>query len=305
MGRFARFAPVSVRIAVHRMGQFPLLFALALGADVAAYGQQPPSPEVLRQLEQIERSFLYFPRKYGEATVERFAERGGVRLDYPTEQGAQTAWWVPQREGASPERVWIFCGGNGSLALDFEPLVRALPFAQDAYLLVDYPGYGECEGSPSPDAIRANVKGALAAAAKRTGVELTTEPSKLRAFGHSLGAAAALMAVEECGIPGVVCYAPFTSTPDMARTRFLVSKDIPIQHVFDNRVALKALAKNQGHAWILHGDRDEVIPVQMSRTLAEEFKEVVDLTVIAGGDHGDVFALRQDLLLKALTAARK
>jgi pimeloyl-ACP methyl ester carboxylesterase len=276
-----------------------------ISGEKAAYGQQSPSPEMLRQLEQIERSFLYFPRKYGEETVAEFAEGGGVRIDYRTEQGAQTAWWVPQQKGESPERVWIFCGGNGTLALDFDPLVRALPLPSDAYLLVDYPGYGECEGSPSPGAIRENVKRSLQAAEKATGLDVTTEPSKLRAFGHSLGAAAALMAVEEWNIPGVVCYAPFTSTPDMARTRFLVSKDIPIQHVFDNRVGLKALAANKGRAWILHGDADNVIPVQMSRTLAEEFQEAVDLTVIAGGDHGNLFALHQDLFLKALTAARK
>lgn len=287
------------------VGRFLILVSLTLCSGVAAYEQQPPSPEVLRQLEQIERSFLYFPRKYGEATVADFIERGGIRIDYKTEQGAQAAWWVPQRKGASPERVWIVCGGNGSLALDFEPFVRALPFASDAYLLVDYPGYGECEGSPSPDAIRENLKGAVAAAAKATGVDLTSERTKLREFGHSLGAAVALMAVEEFYIPGVVCYAPFTSTPDMARIKFLVSKDVPIQHVFDNRVGLKALTKNQGRAWILHGDHDGVIPVDMSRTLAEEFKHVVDLTVVPGGDHGDVFALHQDLFLKALTAARK
>jgi pimeloyl-ACP methyl ester carboxylesterase len=290
---------------VRPVGRFLILVSLTLCSGVAAYEQQPPSPEVLRQLEQIERSFLYFPRKYGEATVADFIERGGVRIDYKTEQGAQAAWWVPQRKGASPERVWIVCGGNGSLALDFEPFVRALPFASDAYLLVDYPGYGECEGSPSPDAIRENLKGAVAAAAKATGVDLTSERTKLRAFGHSLGAAVALMAVEEFDLPGVVCYAPFTSTPDMARIKFLVSKDVLIQHVFDNRVGLKALTKNQGRAWILHGDHDGVIPVEMSRTLAKEFKEVADLTVVAGGDHGDVFALHQDLLLKALTAARK
>ena len=288
-----------------RLGYCLIVFACALCGEVATRAQQPPSPEVLKQLEQIERRFLYMPRKYGEETVDGFAERGGVRIDYQTEQGAQTAWWIPQAQGTSPERVWIFCGGNGSLALDFESFVRALPFASDAYLLVDYPGYGECEGSPDPGAIRENVKGAVAAAAKATGIDLTSEPTKLRAFGHSLGAAAALMAVEECDIPGVVCYAPFTSTPDMARIKFMVSKDIPIQHVFDNRTGLKALAANKGHAWILHGDRDGVIPVDMSRTLAEEFKEVVDLTVVAGGDHNDVFARHQALLLKAMTAARK
>lgn len=288
-----------------RFGPWLIVVILALCGDVAAQAQQPPSPEMLKQLEQIERRFLYMPRKYGEATVAGFVERGGVRVDYKTEQGAQAAWWVPQSQGESPERVWIFCGGNGSLALDFEPLVRALPFASDAFLLIDYPGYGECEGSPDPDAIRENAKGAVAAAAKATGVDLTGEPNKLRAFGHSLGAAAALIAVEECDIPGVVCYAPFTSTPDMARIKFMVSKDIPIQHVFDNRIGLKALAANKGHAWILHGDRDGVVPVDMSRTLAEEFKEVVDLTVVAGGDHNDVFAQHQDLLLKAMKAARE
>lgn len=287
-----------------RFGLWLIVIACTLCGDVATWAQQPPSPEMLKQLEQIERRFLYMPRKYGEATVAGFAERGGVRIEYKTEQGAQTAWWIPQSEGASPERVWVFCGGNGSLALDFESFVRALPFASDAYLLVDYPGYGACEGSPDPDAIRDNVKGAVAAAAKMTGVDLTGEPTKLRAFGHSLGAAAALMAVEECDIPGVVCYAPFTSTPDMARIKFLLSKDIPIQHVFDNRAGLKALAANKGRAWILHGDRDGVIPVSMSETLTAEFKDVVDLTVVAGGDHNDLFARRQDLLLKAMTAAR-
>jgi pimeloyl-ACP methyl ester carboxylesterase len=282
-----------------------IVLAGALCGEAAAQERPAPSPEMLRQLEQIERSFLYFPRQYGEATLETFAERGGVRVDYKTEQGDQTAWWVPQRQGETPERVWIFCGGNGTLALDFEPLVRALPFPSDAFLLVDYPGYGECEGLPSPSAIRENLKQSVPAAEKATGLDLTTEPSKLRAFGHSLGAAAALMAVDEWDIPSVVCYAPFTSTPDMARIKFLVSKDVPIQHLFDNRAGLKALAANKGRAWVLHGDADDVIPVQMSRTLAEEFKEIVELTIVAGGDHGNLYALHQELLLKALTAARK
>lgn len=288
-----------------RLDASSLVVAFALSGGSAVYALEPPSPEVLAQLEQLERSFLYFPREYGEATVDGFLERGGVRIDFKTSQGAQTAWWVPQREGASPERVWIFCGGNGTLALDFEPFIRTLPFASDAFLLVDYPSYGACEGSPSPAAIRENVKQAIATAAKRTGVDLSSEPSKLRAFGHSLGCAAALMTCEECDVSGVVCYAPFTSTPDMARIKFFVSKDIPIQHLFDNRVGLKALAENKGRAWILHGDRDDVIPVDMSRTLAEEFKEIVTLTVVAGGDHGDLFVRCQDKLLKAMIEARK
>ena len=83
--------------------------------------------------------------------------------------------------------------------------------------------------------------------------------------------------------------APFTSTAEMALLRFGIPKTFPFQHSFDNRAGLQELAKNHGRAWIIHGDKDTVIPLAMSRTLAKEFKGIVTLRVIAGASHGDIF----------------
>ena len=61
--------------------------------------------------------------------------------------------------------------------------------------------------------------------------------------------------------------------------RFGIPKTFPFQHSFDNRAGLQELAKNHGRAWIIHGDKDTVIPLAMSRTLAKEFKGIVTLRV--------------------------
>lgn len=242
-------------------------------APKAAWAQGPPAAvppaPPAAQWEELERRILYQPRKYQAADIDAFQKSGGKRLDYKTEQGKQTAWLVPQAKGATPERLWVFCGGNGMLALDWLPLCKGLPFTSDAYLLVDYPGYGECGGAPSPQTIRDNVKLSVAAAAKQVGIDPAKHPEAICVFGHSLGCAAALMAVEEFHLRSAVLCAPFTSTAEVAQAKLGLPKGFPLQHNFDNRPGLTDIGKNKGHAWIFHGDQDEVLPVDMSQTLAK------------------------------------
>src|SRR3712207_8818864 len=49
-------------------------------------------------------------------------------------------------EQGIPERIWVAFPGNGSLALDWLAFVARDPNPANAYLLVDYPGYGRSEG---------------------------------------------------------------------------------------------------------------------------------------------------------------
>ena len=94
------------------------------------------------------------------------------------------------------------------------------------------------------------------------------------------------MAVQEFHLRSAVLCAPFTSTTDMAKVRMGIPNNFPFQHSFDNRPGLRELEKNHGRAWIIHGDKDTVVPVAMSRTLAKEFPDTVKLHVIPGGNHG-------------------
>src|ERR1700722_9039931 len=221
----------------------------------AAFARQPvPEKKLTEQQIQgltfLEPMILYHPRKYATNVIESFGQRGGERLDYTTAQGKQSAWLIAPAGGA--EKLWVMCGGNATLALELESLSRAFPFKQDAWLLVDYPGYGECEGRPSPVSIRENLKTSILSAVEKLKLGTNDLPGKVCVFGHSLGCAAALLAVREFHLKSAVLCAPFTSTYEMARLQFEIPPDFPLKHPFDNRLGLAELRTNHGHAWIFH-----------------------------------------------------
>ncbi len=289
-----------------------VLAACCLACGSNALGLVTPDKTVkldktqLEQVEVLERQLLYYPHLYGADHLEQFQRRGGRRIAYKTPQGNQTAWLLSQSRGATPERLWVFCAGNGSLGLDLESVARAAGFNTDAFLFVDYPGYGGlCSGKPSPTSIRASARESILAAAKQTNIDPAALPDRVCVFGHSLGCAAALLAVEELHLRSAVLCAPFTSTADVAQARFGIPKTFPYQHLFDNRAGLQELAKNHGRAWIIHGDKDAVLPVTMSETLAREYKDTVKLNVIPGADHNDIFARGKKELYESMNLARR
>jgi pimeloyl-ACP methyl ester carboxylesterase len=75
--------------------------------------------------------------------------------------------------------------------------------------------------------------------------------------------------------------------------------------LFDNRTGLQELAKNHGRAWIVHGEKDSVLPVTMSETLLRENKDTVKLYVIPVADHNDIFARGKKELYESMNLARR
>lgn len=246
---------------------------------------------------------LYFPRPYGQESVRNWeAKSNGKRVDYQTSQGRQRAFLQGNLE--SPRHLWIVCGGNGTLALDWAEWLETNAPTEDAWLLVDFPGYGDCEGSPSPGRIRESMKTVVSLASKELGWGEAPDAMKLRFFGHSLGSAACLIAAEEYKIQRGVLIAPFTSTMEMAQELTGVPLGILVWHRFDNRSQLKDLAeRGSGKVIIFHGVNDEVIPVDMSRSLAAEGKGVVELREIGEGRHNTIQAEHAEALAAALREA--
>jgi pimeloyl-ACP methyl ester carboxylesterase len=282
-----------------------LSIALSMTVRLAFAGGNPLTRPSDDPAEAFERRVLYYPRPYDGYTVDDFVSHGGVRLDYQTAQGNQTAWLVVPDHGAKTHRLWVVCGGNGTLALEMLPVCRPKVLAGDAFVMVDYPGYGACAGRPDPESIRQNVKESVLAAGKKVGIDPDKDPGMVCAFGHSMGCSAALMAVELFHLKSAVLCAPYTSTHEMAELRFGIAKDAPMWHQMDNRPGLAELSKNKGHAWIFHGSDDEIIPVQMARTLAAENKKVVRLTVVEHAHHNDLLDAAAKKIAAAMAEAGK
>lgn len=234
--------------------------------------------------------FIYFPRPYGPATVTDWQQAtAGKTIDYQTSQGPQRSFL--QGNLKSPRNLWIVCGGNGTVALDWSEWIDLHAPKEDAWLLVDFPGYGDCKGAPSPEGIRENLAAATPLACQELGWPDHPDPARLRFFGHSLGAAACLIASSEFKIQRGVLIAPFTSTMEMSRVMTGLPMGFLIWHRFDNSARLAELAaRGPGDVIILHGAEDESIPVMMSRTLASQRKDAVRLIEIPDGRHNTIQA---------------
>ena len=233
---------------------------------------------------------IYHPTSYGERHVEALHAVKGARIDYQTSQGRQSAYYLPPEAGdAAKAPLWLCFSGNASLALEWLPLTKSWD-PRFSYLLIDYPGYGDCEGSPTPKSIREGSVSAFQALARH--LDTTPESLKERSFvlGHSLGAAAALMAADDLHLRRGVLISPFTSMTDMGR----IVLGWPLCHLnmhrFDNRHALAVVtARQEARVTIFHGVDDEIIPSRMGRELATSHPANVSFHEVPRAGHNDIF----------------
>ena len=260
---------------------------------------------VLLLLAGCQSGLIYFPRPYGPDHVARWDAEPGTRvIDYATTQGKQQAYLFSKTE--KPERLWLVCGGNGTLALEWYDWLREHGPAEDAWLMVDIPGYGACSGKPRPGTIHDTLKAVVPAGMESLGWSLPADQGRLRFFGHSLGAAVCLIGAKEFDIRRGVILTPFTSSMDMTKAMFGVNLGFIVWHRFDNLDRLKEMEKKGGaEVFVLHGSDDEAIPVAMSRTLAERVPGTVRYVEIPGGRHNTLQDLAPEEIRKAMLKARQ
>ena len=170
---------------------------------------------------------------------------------------------------AKPERIWVMLGGNASLTLEWLPLLRTISLPNTGYLLIDYPGYGFNRGYPSK---KANFDSVLQAYHALMQTLPASPPTYL--LGHSLGSAVAMDVSAHLNPRAIILVSPFTSLFDMAK-RVISTPWAWLLRPFlwDNYDTYHALERfHQQHPnvpiTILHGDADEVVPVEMGRALA-------------------------------------
>jgi uncharacterized protein len=232
---------------------------------------------------------IYFPPRYSPAELEQAKTIGVQQIRFRTSQGNQAAFfWRNEDSETSPQNVWLVFGGNGDVALGWMGLVREFPGPTTGFLLIDYPGYGICEGRPNPQSILENSERALQALLEQKGWKLGA--GALCVLGHSLGGAAALQFAAKHPVRKILVVSTFTSIDDMVRAQIRISLGRLLRHRFDNVTSLKAiLAQDQApEIHIFHGEADEVIPLKMGRALAQLDPNRIKFVEIARARHNDV-----------------
>lgn len=214
---------------------------------------------------------LLYPRPVPQA----FPSRGTVSR-VPYADGEVPLWVELAPDLTAPLVVWFHGNAEqagGELWYLNGVLLRGLSFAA-----AEYPGYGLSTGAgPS--------EGALVAAARATIAALPTPTGPLVCVGVSLGTGVAATMAAEGLCAKLVLVSPYTSLPRVAQhaVPWLPGQLL----VLDRFDTLGRAANISVPTLILHGDRDEVVPVEMGRALAAAFP-AASLVERPGRGHNDI-----------------
>jgi pimeloyl-ACP methyl ester carboxylesterase len=202
----------------------------------------------------LEGTFLYFPTHSPAATDMQEWRSEGKFIGY----------FSPV---ASPKMLWLMFHGNAGQASERGYIREVLP-KTDSVFIVEYPGYGARERSPSMKSINA-------AAAEAYAVLRATHPGiPIGVIGESLGTGPACYLCSLTNPPSrAVLIVPFDNLLSVAKEHLPYLPVGPLMRDKWDNVA--AISKYQGRVDIYGAARDEVIPVHHARQLAKSLPRAI------------------------------
>lgn len=223
----------------------------------------------------------YWPYTQRAETPAAFGLPEMKEVYFKSEDGLDLlAWYVPpaRKDG---KIVVIFHGNCCTLAYR---AVKAKSFFSKGYgvFLVEYRGYGGNPGTPSEEYFYKDARAAASWLDKQG-----YNNGRIVAYGNSLGSGVAVQFALDTGAKFLILEAPFTSAVDVGE--FLYPY-IPVQFILrDKYDNFSKIGKISPDLLVVHGDRDEVIPIALAEKLFAAANEPKQFISIAGGKHGDLY----------------
>ena len=224
-------------------------------------------------------ALLYFPSR---AILQTPADAGLAfeNLGLVTEDGQRLhAWWIVGQPPCLGHIV--FCHGNAGNIGDRVLNAALLSAAGFDVLLFDYRGYGQSSGRPDEQGTYRDARAALAAVRHRPGLG----SKRIFYLGESLGGAVALNLAVESPPHGLILQSTFTSVRDAARHHYPF---IPSAVIPDAYPSLRRIATLRVPLLVLHGERDDIVPLAHGQALLDAARVPKRLRVFAGLGHNDL-----------------
>lgn len=193
--------------------------------------------------------------------------------------GRLHGWFVPGTTGLT--FLW-FHGNAGNIShrvTMIELLRRELGVN---IFIFDYQGYGRSAGRASERATYDDARAALTYLRSRADVDR----DRIVFFGKSLGAAVATRLAADDPPYRLIVQSAFTSVSEMARLHYPF---LPIGRLLSTRFdTVERIGNVRAPVLVVHGDRDDVVPLDHARVLHHAGSEPKQLFVVRGAGHNDV-----------------
>lgn len=230
-------------------------------------------------LEFSEKGVVFFP------DPELIGTPGDLGMEYEevwftSEDGVKLhGWWVP-KEGA-PVLLW-FHGNGGNISHRLENIKLLLDLVGVSVFIFDYREYGKSEGRISREGTYLD-----AAAAYRYVAETRKIPARnIVLFGRSLGTALATDLAVKNPCRSLILESAYTNSQDMARLYLPFFFDWRPRVPYDN---IGKIGQIKVPLLVIHGEDDEIIPVDMGRRVFAAAPEPKKLYIIPRSHHNDTY----------------
>ncbi len=154
---------------------------------------------------------------------------------------------------------------------------KALRELEYDLFLVDYRGFGKSEGTLASEANMTEDFQAAYDYLKQFYAE-----DKIILAGYSLGSGPVSYLAAHNTPRSVVLVAPYTSLTDMKNEFFWMFPDFLLRYEMNNR---RHLAQSTAPVYILHGNEDELIPLEMGKELSAIDPDRIRLVELDGTSH--------------------
>ena len=228
----------------------------------------------------MQRRLIYFPDTSPVPPAGRVIH-GARDVTLHTSDGLELgAWFVPAGGDEQLDLAVLVAPGNGGNRAGRTGLARELSRRGLAVLLLDYRGYGGNPGSPSEQGLIADAV---------AGVEALTElgyaPERTIYFGESLGTGVVAALQARTPPAGLVLRSPFTELADVGAHHY---PWLPVRLILRDRFeVVRHVASSSVPTTVIYGDRDSIVPPELSARVADTAPALVERIVIPGADHND------------------
>jgi len=226
-----------------------------------------------------QRRFIYLPTKLSPQMAEVLARERGF-TPWRNAVGGIIGWHLPVQR--TPAASVLIAHGNAGSALNrgyiAEP-IHALG-GIDIFVL-EYPGYGSRDGSPSMGSF-------LAAAEEALPLLPTDRPVYIVAESLGAGVAAHLAKRHESRVFGLLFFAPYADLAAVGQRQMPI---FPVKLLIRDRfLPSKWLENYRGPVKVVLAEADNIIPARFGQKLYDNYKGPKSIEVIRDAGHNDIAA---------------
>lgn len=241
----------------------------------------------------LDQLFVYHPKPWQDRD---WAGISGLPLEevwFETTDGVRLFGWYVESRADRPVMLW--CHGNaGNIIHRLDNLGHLYRMGLSVFLF-DYRGYGKSQKyDPSENGLYQDAMGAYDWLTRTRKIP----PARICLFGRSLGAAVAGELAVQRPASSLILESAFPSIEAVARHHYA---GLPVHWFLGARFRLvDRLPHVSLPKLIIHGDRDDIIPLALGRQVYEAAKPPKEWYVIAGAGHNDTYQVGGEVYFRRL-----